>query len=97
MPTRPKALLAIRSHGYTSGMKTAVSVPTEVYEQAEELARRTGRTRSEIYSTALRDYLAHQQALPVTAAMDQALEEIEPEPDAFLDVAARATLADAEW
>jgi metal-responsive CopG/Arc/MetJ family transcriptional regulator len=78
-------------------MKTAVSVPTDVYEQAEELARRTGRTRSEIYSTALRDYLAHQQALPVTAAMDEVVGEIDPQPDPFLDAAARATLAQAEW
>ena len=79
------------------GMKTAISVPNEVYEQAEELARRTGRTRSEIYSTALRDYLAHHQAVPVTAAMDQALEELDPEPDAFLDAVARETLAGVEW
>lgn len=78
-------------------MKTAVSVPTEVYEQAEELAQRTGRTRSEIYSTALRDYLAYQQTVPVTAAMDQALEEIDPEPDSFLDAAALETLARSEW
>lgn len=79
------------------GMKTAVSVPNEVYEQAEELAQRTGRTRSEIYSTALRDYLAHHQAVPVTAAMDQALGEIDPQPDPFLDVVARGTMAEAEW
>lgn len=78
-------------------MKTAVSVPNEVYQQAEELARRTGRTRSEIYSTALRDYLAHHQPVPLTAAMDQALDEIEPQPDPFLDAVARATLAEAEW
>ena len=78
-------------------MKTAVSVPNEVYEQAEQLARRTGRTRSEIYSTALRDYLAHHQAIPVTAAMDQALAEIDPEPDPYLDAAARETLTGSEW
>ena len=78
-------------------MKTAVSVPNEVYQQAEELARRTGRTRSEIYSTALRDYLAHHQPVPLTAAMDQALDEIEPQPDPFLDAVARETLAEAEW
>ena len=78
-------------------MKTAVSVPDEVYAQAEELARRTGRTRSEIYSTALRDYLADHQPVPVTAAMDQALDAIDPEPDPFLDAAARETLAGAEW
>ena len=78
-------------------MKTAVSVPDEVYERAEELSRRTGRTRSEIYSTALRDYLAHHSADPTTAAMDQALDEIEPEPDPFLATAARETLSESEW
>ena len=78
-------------------MKTAISVPNQVYEQAEELARQTGRTRSEIYSTALRDYLAHHQPVPVTAAMDDALDDIDPEPDPFLDAAAHETLAGAEW
>jgi len=87
----------VGAYGYTAGMKTAVSVPNEVYEQAEELARRTGRTRSEIYSTALRDYLAHHLPLPVTAAMDQVLDEIDQEPDPFLDAAAGATLARSEW
>ena len=83
--------------GYTTGMKTAVSVPDEVYAQAEELARRTGRTRSEIYSTALRDYLADHQPVPVTAAMDQALDAIDPGADPFLDAAAHETLAGVEW
>jgi predicted transcriptional regulator len=78
-------------------MKTAISVPDAVYEQAEELARRTGRTRSEIYSTALRDYLAHHHADPVTAAMDRALDEIDPEPDPFAEAAAREPLATVEW
>jgi len=79
------------------GMKTAVSVPAEVYERAEELAQRTGRTRSEIYSTALRDYLAHHQADLVTAAMDRVLSEVDPNADPFLDAAAQETLAEAEW
>ena len=78
-------------------MKTAISVPDEVYAQAEELARRTGRSRSEIYSTALRDYLADHEPVPVTTAMNQALDAIDPEPDPFLDAVARETLAGSEW
>ncbi len=78
-------------------MKTAVSVPNEVYEQAEELARQTGRSRSEIYSTALRDYLAHHSTDPTTTAMDRALDEIETAPDPFLEAAARETLSGTEW
>src|SRR5262245_53316190 len=40
----------IRSHttgrtGYTCGMKTAVSIPDEVFRRADRLARRRGRSR----------------------------------------------------
>jgi len=78
-------------------MKTAVSVPDDVYEQAEDLVRRSGRTRSELYSTALRDYLAAHDADSVTDVMDKALQEIGPDTDSFVESAARATLADTEW
>ena len=44
--------------GYTLGMKTAVSVPNEVFERAERLAKRLEVSRSELYSRALREYLS---------------------------------------
>ena len=44
--------------GYTFGMKTAVSVPDEVFQRAERLAKRMKVSRSELYSRALREYLA---------------------------------------
>ena len=78
-------------------MKTAISVPTEVYEQAEELARRTGRTRSEIPSTASRAYLAHQHTLPEPPAMHPASDDIAPKLDPFLDATAPETMAGSEW
>ncbi len=78
-------------------MKTAVSVPDEIYQQAEDLVRRSGRSRSEIYSTALRQYLVQHQPASMTEAMDQALAEIDPQPDPFLDAVARETLVEAEW
>ena len=65
------------------GMKTAVSVPNEVYEQAEVLAGRTGRSRSEIYSTALREYLARHG--------------IGVEADRSVTSAGRSRLRDVEW
>ena len=39
--------------GYTQGMKTAVSIPDEVFEKVERLARRARRSRSEVFSAAL--------------------------------------------
>ena len=47
-------------------MKTAVSVPDDIFEGAERLARREGRSRSEVYSAALREYVARHSPDEVT-------------------------------
>ncbi len=39
-------------------MKTAVSIPTDVFRAAERLAKALKRTRSGLYAEALREYLA---------------------------------------
>jgi metal-responsive CopG/Arc/MetJ family transcriptional regulator len=36
-------------------MKTAVSIPDDVFEGAERLARRTKKSRSQLFSDALRE------------------------------------------
>jgi metal-responsive CopG/Arc/MetJ family transcriptional regulator len=38
-------------------MKTAVSIPDALFEEADELARREGVSRSHLYATALARYL----------------------------------------
>lgn len=43
--------------GYTLGMKITVSVPDELFGQAEAEARRQGITRSALFQAALREYL----------------------------------------
>lgn len=77
-------------------MKTAVSVPDELFEQAEELARKTGKSRSQIYREALAEYLLRRDAETVTESMDQALEQID-QTDPWLDRAGRRALERAEW
>jgi predicted transcriptional regulator len=47
-------------------MKTAVSIPDDVYLRAEELAEQTNRTRSRLYSDALGEYLARHGTDAVT-------------------------------
>lgn len=78
-------------------MKTAVSVPNPVYEQAESLAERTGRSRSEIYSTALREYLARHDIAVVTEAVDLVVDGIGAEVDTFAVDAGRRQLRDTDW
>ena len=82
-------------------MKTAVSIPDEVFEGAERLARRTNRSRSRLFSDALKEYLARHTPDQVTEAMNQALSQIGEEPgkdnDSFVSSAARAAFERTEW
>ncbi len=83
--------------GYTNGMKTAVSIPDEVFEGAERLARRTKRSRSRLFSDALKEYLARHAPDEVTEAMNKACAEIGDAEDAFVSSAARRVLEQSEW
>lgn len=83
--------------GYTRGMKTAVSVPDDVFKNVERLARETGRSRSEVYSAALREYAARHAPDEITDALDRVAEQIGEAPDAFMAAAASRVLETAEW
>jgi predicted DNA-binding protein len=60
-------------------MKTAVSLPDDLFTRAERTARRLGRTRSRLYAEALEAYLAglDDRADQVTAALDRVYAEDE--------------------
>jgi metal-responsive CopG/Arc/MetJ family transcriptional regulator len=78
-------------------MKVAVSVPDEVFEEAERLVRRTKRSRSEVYSRALAEYVARHAPDRVTEAMDRALAEIAEPADEFVRTASRRSLERSGW
>ena len=82
---------------YTQGMKTAVSIPDEVYHGAERLARRARKSRSRLYGDALREYLARHAPDEVTEAMNRAVAEVGEPTDPFVAAAARRTLERSEW
>ena len=83
--------------GYTLGMKTAVSVPNEVFERAERLARRLGVSRSELYSRALREYLGRHSPDEVTEALDAVCEELGTGADEFVREAGGRVLQATDW
>jgi predicted transcriptional regulator len=84
---------------YTPGMKTAVSVPNDVFEQAERLARRAGRSRSDVYSAALREYLARHATDELTATIDAMIDDLgeEADIDPFMRSAGQRVLEKSEW
>jgi predicted transcriptional regulator len=78
-------------------MKTAVSVPDEIFSRADRLAKRLRLTRSELYRRALSEYLARHSADAVTEALDRVCGEVAGDADPFVSQAARRVLAHSEW
>lgn len=80
-------------------MKTAVSVPDDVFDRAERLARAAGRSRSEVYSAALREYVARHEPDAVTDALNRVMDALgeEGSRDAFVRESARQALESSEW
>jgi metal-responsive CopG/Arc/MetJ family transcriptional regulator len=80
-------------------MKTAVSIPDDIFQRAERLAKRTKRSRSRLFSEALREYLARHSPDEITETMNRALAEAgeTPDDDQFVAAAARRTLEQSDW
>jgi hypothetical protein len=95
----PLEIDARYNHGHTSAMKTAISIPDAVFDEAETLAQRRGWSRSELYANALAAYLKDQRFLGVSERLDRvyatAPEDSLLAPD--LAQAQAQVLRDAEW
>lgn len=83
--------------GCTLGMKLAVSVPKEVFERGERLAKRLKVSRSELYSRALWEYLARHSPDEVKRALDALCEELDTGADDFVREASRRVLEATDW
>jgi metal-responsive CopG/Arc/MetJ family transcriptional regulator len=77
-------------------MKTAISIPDEVFAEADRLARRLKKSRSELYSRALREYVARHAPDYITATLDQICEESPPD-KGFARAATLRTLRRSQW
>ena len=78
-------------------MKAAVSIPDDVFRGAERLARRTGKSRSRLFSDAVREYVARHSPDEVTEAMNRVCNEMGDDRDAFISSAASRALERSEW
>ena len=78
-------------------MKVAVSIPDEVFADAEALAKRLKSSRSEIYSRALGEFVGHHAPDRVTDLINDVVSEVGGEPDTFSVAAAQRVLKKIEW
>jgi metal-responsive CopG/Arc/MetJ family transcriptional regulator len=78
-------------------MKTAVSIPDEIFERAELFARRAKRTRSQLFSDALHEYLARHSGEEITDAMNRVVDATGDGVDPFTATASQRSLTRVEW
>ena len=78
-------------------MKTAISIPDKVYKDAERLSRKLKKSRSQVYTEAVTEYIARHDPEAVTDAMDRVCERVDTRSDPALAAAARRTLKAIEW
>jgi antitoxin MazE6 len=78
-------------------MKTAVSIPDDLFRRAERLARRTRKSRSRLFSDALKEYVARHAPEDVTEAMNRVCAELGKTTDPFVSEASRLALERTEW
>lgn len=71
--------------GYTSGVKTAISVPDATYERASRRAQDLGMSRSEFFSRAAARYLDELDSESVTRQVDLAVAALGEADDSAVD------------
>lgn len=78
-------------------MKTAISIPDPLFEAGEALARDRGISRSELYATALSDYIEAQNSASITERINQAIEGVDTSIDEGLMLLQMLSLPKEEW
>ena len=78
-------------------MKTAISIPPEVFEAAEAFARRRQLSRSALYTRAVEEFLQHHRSENVTERLDRVYGEVPSELDPVIARLQDQTLLDAPW
>ncbi|MDR4494437.1 MAG: ribbon-helix-helix protein, CopG family [Nitrospirales bacterium] len=72
-------------------------MPDDLFEEAERLARRTKKSRSQLFSEALKEYVARHAPEEVTETMNRVCEEVGDAEDEFVASATRRALERSEW
>jgi DNA-binding transcriptional MocR family regulator len=78
-------------------MKTAISIPNDLFEEAEAAAKELGLSRSKLMQTALEEFLNRRKAEDVTRRLDKSYAERPAEPDPFLEKLAVEAMKRTEW
>ena len=76
-------------------MKTAISIPDDIFRKAERMAKQRKVSRSQLYTAALVRLLDAEPQDDITRAYDSAFDDATRDP--LIDAAARRALEGVEW
>ena len=82
---------------YTFSMRTTISIPDPVYTDAERLAQRLGKSRSQLYSEAVAEYVIRHDTETITEAMNKVCDTVDTHYDPALSSATQRVLKQSEW
>jgi metal-responsive CopG/Arc/MetJ family transcriptional regulator len=78
-------------------MKTAISLPDNLFDRAEQVAEHLGLNRSQLYAQALSEFLDKHAPSAITAAFDTAYSDKSSALDTMLLQLQAATLDEDAW
>jgi metal-responsive CopG/Arc/MetJ family transcriptional regulator len=78
-------------------MKTAISLPDDLFESADALAQRLGMSRSQLYATAVAEYLAKHRGEDITARLNDVYADEPSGVDPGLRSAQARSVNPSEW
>lgn len=78
-------------------MKTAISIPDELFESADELAEELGVSRSELYARAVEEYVAKVGGMDVTTRLNEVYGRESSGVDPELRSAQGRSVGSGEW
>ena len=78
-------------------MKTAISLPDELFESADALAERMGVSRSELYATAVAEFLAKHRGEDVTARLNAVYSDEPSGLDPKVRAGQARSVSSSEW
>lgn len=84
-------------HSYTESMKTAISLPDELFVLADDFAKSKGMSRSELYAAAIRDYIENDAKADLVARINAVCEKVDTSLPKDIATVTRQKLLEAEW
>ena len=78
-------------------MKTAISIPDDLFKAAEAAARRFGVSRSQLFARAVADYLERNGHEAITEKLNEVYADRSAELDPALDQMQFASVFEKDW